>query len=456
MKYSLVVVLILSLVVPMSAQNQVQAVSGGTGRTVALGGGPYNPYITDYTDVFVNPAYASRYQSLLYSDIGYGIGGYAAAGQYVGYTMSVGGLSVGLAVGRREGPMFPENSYGAGNVTYGNSDYMVPVLDVYLPGAFGTPGSPLAPLQVFVATRISGMTLGAAIYRSSWSRNEEYTAAAGGASEKMSANNTQTGFKVGTLMDIGGSTLDVSVLLRMNGSTAEWSDTNTAVNPNTSKYDVSGTEFGVNARLMMKMSDQVELVPVLRYMTFGYKPEYTDNTTPAPTPANNTPNDYGRTDLEIGVGVNNRFENGFVTVGLSFQQITLHNDVTSVVGTALETRKQTRTATDLPKLNFGAELGLTDWLTGRFGYFKRFTSTESKVEAPNTPTTVSEVSSEATYVPTLGFSAADQQVSLGLGIKVSRLSLDGYVGEQFLSSGTYLLSGMTHELFGVLSVSFRF
>ena len=87
--------LIMSMLYCGYGQEKVTPVSGGTGRTAALGGGPYNPYILDYTDVFINPAYAAQYNSLLYSDVGYGFTAFNATGQYVGYTMSMSDLAIG-------------------------------------------------------------------------------------------------------------------------------------------------------------------------------------------------------------------------------------------------------------------------------------------------------------------------------------------------------------------------
>jgi len=462
-KLFMVFALITSLMYSGYGQDKVTPLSGGTGRTAALGGGPYNPYIMDYTDVFVNPANAVRYNSLLFSDIGYTFTAYNAAGQYVGYTMSLGDLALGLAVGRREGPMFPELSYGqAAGAPYSNSDYMKPALDAAVAsypggGGFGATAVPLAPIQLYVATNLGGLTVGGAVYRSSWSREENKTPTVG-AARRIFTRNSQTGFKLGILADIStGMSLDGSFLLRLNGSRGEWSDTSAALNPNSATYDVTGTEIEVNVRAFIKMSDRVQLIPMARFMTFGYKPNMTDNTTPAPAVVNSTPNDYGRTDFEVGVGIHNTFENGFVVAGVSFQQITLSNNVTTIVAAALQTTKNTQTQTDLPKFNFGAEIGLLDWLVGRFGYFKRFTSTNNKVEPPSPGvTTESTTSSEPSFIPTLGRTAAEQQLTVGLGIKVSRVSLDGYVGERFLAAGPFILSGNAQDLFGVLSLSFRF
>ncbi|MEX2191543.1 MAG: hypothetical protein WEB33_12655, partial [Bacteroidota bacterium] len=59
-------------------------------------------------------------------------------------------------------------------------------------------------------------------------------------------------------------------------------------------------------------------------------------------------------------------------------------------------------------------------------------------------------------IPSLGFTGAQQQVSLGLGLLLNRVSIDGYVGERVLAAGTWLLSGRIQDLFGVVSISVKF
>jgi hypothetical protein len=211
----------------------------------------------------------------------------------------------------------------------------------------------------------------------------------------------------------------------------------------------------------MKFSDKLTIVPQVRFATFGYEPEITSNFTPAPpAPVNSKPNDYGRTELEVGVGVNSKFNGGWVTVGVAMQSIALSNDVTTQpggAGTPLVVTKNTMKWFDLPKFNMGAEFDLLSWLKGRLGYFKRLSSMTTSTEPPS-PATKSEtsVSLEPGYVPSLGYTATQQQVSLGLGIIMNRISLDGYVGERVVAAGTWLLSGRVQDVFGVLSISVKF
>ncbi|GJQ21622.1 MAG: hypothetical protein HBSIN02_19770 [Bacteroidia bacterium] len=439
------------------SQEKPKAVSGGLGRTAALGGNPTNPYIQDFTDVFVNPAYAAWNKDLLFGELGNSFGNqYFAPGQYAAYTLGLGNLAVGVAIGKREGPMFAENSYGAG--LFANSDYMIPSINGY--AGFGT-GEPQAPFHVFAAYRAGFLTIGGALYRSSWSYTDDGTGTVG-AMQKFEVSNNQTGFKAGMLLELSSSFLvDAGVLFRLNSSTADFSDANPGANPTAASYDATGTEIGVNGRAFMKFSDKLTLVPQVRFATFGYEPEIADNSTPAPpSPVLTKPNDFGRTEFEVGVGVNSTFEGGWVSVGAAVQSISLTNDVTTQPGgpgNPLQTTKNKMSWFDLPKLNVGAEFELLSWLYGRLGYFKRISSVTTTSEPP-APGQKSEntISSEPGYIPSLGFTPAQQQVSLGLGILVNRISIDGYVGERVLASGTWLLSGRLQDIFGVLSISVKF
>ena len=61
------------------------------------------------------------------------------------------------------------------------------------------------------------------------------------------------------------------------------------------------------------------------------------------------------------------------------------------------------------------------------------------------------------YAPALGMaSAADQQLSIGLGLSYDRIALDGYIADQMLGDMPYILSGKVNGVFGVLSMSYKF
>lgn len=446
----------------VGAQEKPKALSGGTARTASLGGGPYNPYIQDYTDVFVNPANAAMYSDLLYSDVGYNFATYSATGQFVGWTLGLGDLALGVAVGRREGPMFGELAYGGG--TFASSDYMVNDINGYTGANFGiTTQEPRAPIQVYGAFKMGLLTVGGGIYRSSWSRTDDGTASVA-QDQKADYSNSQTGIKGGVLVELTPSFIvDGSFLFRMNSSQVEYTDktpATPATDPSSTKYDGSGNELAINGRVFFKLSDRTTVIPMVRFSTFSYKPKQTFTVNPMPaSPILTTPNDYGRTEFEVGAGINTKFDGGWVVVGASVQSIKLRNDVSSqtAFGQPITTTKYSTTAFDLPKINFGAEVELLSWLSGRFGYFKRLSNQTTTVEPP-APATKTEqtIGGEPSFIPTLGKTAIQQQLAMGLNISAGRLSIDGYMGERVLAAGSWLLSGAAQDIFGVLSLSVKF
>ncbi len=458
MKKHFVVILLLAATV-LTAQEKVQAIHGGTARTAALGGGPNNPYIKDYTDVFTNPAYALTYSDFLYSDIGYAFAAYSASGQYIGYTLGLNNLAVGIAIGKREGPMFAEQSLLPGSF-YGSSDNMTADAQANtLPGSIIR--EPRSPIQLYGAFKLGAMTIGASIYRSGWSQVNDGTGLGLTTKQKLDAGQGQTGIKAGVLIELSQQiTIDGAVMFRNNSSTIELTDSDTAAhtiaNPSSQKYDASGSEFAVNARAIVKLSDKLEVVPQARFATFGYQPEFSQNPS-VPAPANTKPNDYGRSEFEVGVGINSKFTGGMVTFGLSIQSISLKNDVTTLSGTTFQTTKNTASWLDLPKINVGAEYQVASWLTGRLGYFNRLSSMSTKTEPPS-PATTTEVTigQENGYTPNFGLNSASQQLSLGLGISIDRVAIDGYMGERFLAAGPYILSGNGQDMFCIMSMSVKF
>jgi len=143
----------------------------------------------------------------------------------------------------------------------------------------------------------------------------------------------------------------------------------------------------------------------------------------------------------------------------------LTNDVTSFVGggttvpvaTLTRTSKYTTSVLSLPKVTLGAEFEIASWLTGRLGYFKAFASRTFTEEAPS-PAKKQEIVAtyEFQYMPACSLAVADQLLSVGLGVHFDRLSFDGYLCEQWLSNGPYIVSGVGTAMFGVLSMSYRF
>jgi len=469
MKRTISLFLLTFVLLGVAQAQETKYVSGGLAREMALGGSPNNAYLMDYTDVYTNPAWAVKYGDLIYSELGYSFAGYSASGQSVGFTYAVWkGLSVGLSVGKQEGPLFGQNSYGS---QFGGSaadaDNFLSSFNTILSGnGYPTVSSnTLRPLQVYGALKLANLTLGLAFYRVGYSATSDYHYIGDTVNATGEESFGQTGFKVGALFDMNVMLLDVSALVRINSATGK----NTPPAPTVSEeFGATGTELGLNARLFMKLSDKFSLVPMARFYRFGYEPEYKSIgvTVPANSKYNSKPDKYSRTDFEVGIGSNITVTGGRVFAGLSLESISLKREITSFVGgatgfvpiaTATELTTYTTSVLSLPKVNLGAEFDIASWLTGRLGYYKAFASLTSTTEAPAPAKKVETKSTfEFQYMPSCSLAVANQLLSLGIGLHFDRLSIDGYLCEEWLADGIYIASGRVNAMFGVLSMSYSF
>ncbi|MCJ7457680.1 MAG: hypothetical protein MUP17_01650, partial [candidate division Zixibacteria bacterium] len=95
------------------------------------------------------------------------------------------------------------------------------------------------------------------------------------------------------------------------------------------------------------------------------------------------------------------------------------------------------------------EYELTKWLTARMGMEKEFGRFEDKYHYPN---------SAFFYESKFRFSSPSSRdfIGLGVGFKFSKFQVDATVGEDNFFEGTYLLSGIQRNLFGIVSAVFTF
>ena len=149
--------------------------------------------------------------------------------------------------------------------------------------------------------------------------------------------------------------------------------------------------------------------------------------------------------------------NGLAVMGLSIQYITLKNDAVSYNGTIHQTTRYTRSWFDLPKINAGVEYSAAKWLLLRAGFFKRISVQRTRIEPPSPlPSIESNITVEPGFVPSFGLSSSEQAVSFGVGIVINQFVLNGYLAEQILGKGIYLLSGIQQNIFGVVSLNYHF
>jgi hypothetical protein len=426
---------------------------------LALGGSPINYYLLDYTNIFINPAHLKTYPRLAMIEIGSGFGnssGYTANNQNYGATFTLGEVTLGLVAGRREGPMFAENSYGYQNGgSFFACDYMKSALDTYLQNlAVQASSEPLTPLQLLAAFKLGDLSAGLALYYSSWSRDDNGTGSVS-LGRTCSANLSQYGIKGGVLYPLDSSTLlDLSGCFRLNRASADYSNKNTGAPLSASSFSANGYEMSLTARMFYELTPSISFIPLARAGMFFYEPEVSS------TPLSNyllpLPNSYSKWEYEFGIGIQSRWEQGIAVLGVSIQYISLKNDAVNIVGLIQQTTEYSRTWFDFPKINAGVEFSITTWLIGRAGYTKRISSQRTLVESPSAPTTESTISVEPGFLPSFGLTPADQTLSLGLGIIIHRFTFNAYLAEQVLGTGSYLLSGIEQSLFGVVSLSYQY
>jgi hypothetical protein len=442
------------------ASDTTVAIQGGYARTLALGGSPTNYFLTDYTDIYINPAYIEQYSNLVCLELGTGFSsgsGFSANNQFYGAIYALEKVTLGLTVGKREGPMFSENSYGYQSGGYFSAcDYMKSALDSYLQNILvQSSNEPLTPLQLIAGFSVGDVSLGIALYESNWSREDDGTGTVS-LGRKCSAALSQYGIKAGVLYPFTeASTLDLAGCFRLNYASSSYSDNNTNAPITESSFSASGYELSIVGRLFYKISPRLSIVPLGRAELFFYKPEV--NSKPQSNYLIPLPNSYSKWECELGAGLQSRWENGLAVIGLSVQYIALKNDAVNYNGTIHQTTRYSRSWFDLPKINAGVEYSIVKWLLLRGGFFKRISTQRTRIEAPSPlPPIESDVTMEPGFIPSFGLSSSEQTLSLGVGIVIDHFVLNGYLAEQVLGKGIYLISGMQQNLFGVVSLNYHF
>jgi len=348
--------------------------------------------------------------------------------------------------------MFSENSYGYQSGGYFTAcDYMKSALDSYLQNLLVISSSePLTPLQLFSAFDVGNASVGVAIYRSSWSRDDNGTNSVS-LGRTCSASLSQIGIKGGVLLPLRSTTmLDLALCLRLNRAASEYSNNNSGAPLTASSFSANGYEVSFFGRMFHELSPKVSLVPIVRVEMFYYEPEV--SSTPFSNQLFPLPNTFVKREYELGLGLQSRWGRSTSVLGVSIQYISLKNDAANNGGS-----KYTRTWFDLPKINAGVEFSITSWLIGRAGYFKRFSTQTTYIEPLSPmPPTETAVSIEPGFLPSFGLTAAEQTLSLGIGIIIDRFAFNGYLAEQMIGTGSYLLSGVQQSLFGVVSLSCHF
>ena len=392
---------LLSLIVVKGQETTKDDRSGGFARLKALGD---NPYYIDPTDIMVNPAWASKFNNILFGDLGSTIANNfesGGVGQYLAVNFNITrNLTLGAALARKDFI----------------SKHSVLSLDPY--GIVSETNSAIGTGQIiemdnnwllFSSFNLGGHVLGFGFSYASTNR-EIKPANTGG----TVGNASQFGINVGYLGKIlPNFKLDLSGILLFPGTSFE--------NPQSSETNFSQTVMILKGRGFFRINSKFTIVPVVSLLKTSGTAELGDATGITTTDLNSI------FSVLMGVGVKYQINNFLFAGGPSFELI--NGTTPSVSGVSPELSQTTRS---FPIWNFGAEWHMLEWLIGRIGYRAKSSTIES--ESVASPTTVNKNIITA-YDP--NFSG----ITLGLGFRFSGFALDATVNEDVIRQGFNNLGG---------------
>ncbi len=441
---------------------------GGIARQLALGGSGYspttvgpnivlNPFIyDDPTVMLLNPAYQSMYRDYAWMNIAGGpvVGFNSAADngygrQFAGVNFSF-GKELGLGANLSFDPSF--------------TNFMVTQLATFVNAFSGRAAQTgLRPVDVFEAVAsydLGSLKVGFG-FLYGWATN---TSKSSGSPTLASTDNELSarvlGFRLGMMMDLGGgSAFDASAAIRLDKATDNLKATNAAgARTDLGNYSASATEIQVDGRLKLKMSNRVNFVPYVNFVTISGEPKQ-DAPTTGVLPLVNS---VKVTALLIGAGagMEYRISNFYFAGGVSFKSGKFKTESSSGAP-ANTTTTSTLTGTSFPQINLGMEWTLLDWLTGRLGYYRSFLSVTNKNE---TSAPAASATNEASNwfgnsnVVFGTYAGPDNSlITLGLGLKFGNFALDGTVSDEALRRGLGLIGAQDNiNTFGYLTASYCF
>jgi outer membrane protein OmpA-like peptidoglycan-associated protein len=399
-------------------------------------------FFKDIYHIYVNPAYLGMYTNYVYGELGsYERGGPPLQdngfhwGQFgaVNYKIYK-GLSLGITVGRgyeRLGYEF----FSWQPVTPWNPNDIFPM------------GEELGQSSGEFPHRFDFMTsydwenlhLGIGLYNAREKETYKYWSpdTASTPDTDWDASFSTTGLTFGGLFNFGEEkrhSLEGMFSIRMdkgkeqnNVSQEKWEST-------------GGTGIGFGARAFLGLLENIDIIPVFGFSTEKISAEYTD----AVTPANDFEyGDYKHSWLFFGLGANWKLDKGMVAGGLTYAQETFDDKVDT-------TYPWKGTHHFVPAFNLGVEYGLTKWLDARIGMYEWFGKDEYESRSDGS----SRYKAENLF-DVSNFNPEDF-LSFGLGLKFSKFRIDGTIYEKNFFEGSYLLSGISTNVFGTLSATFFF
>ncbi|MCB0731061.1 MAG: hypothetical protein KDC88_08515 [Ignavibacteriae bacterium] len=375
--------------------------SGSFARLKAMGN---NPFVSDPTDMMVNPAWGNYYNNILFGDLGETIANNfesGGIGQFLTVNFDVAkNFTVGATLARKSfqsslsiANLDPYNIVGETNNALGTSG-LVEMDNNWV---------------IMSSYNFSGHILGFGI---SYASTISETKPANGGGIRADAN--QLGINIGYLGKLSPILkLDLSAVLLFPGTTYE--------TPQSSETKFSQSVISIIGRGFYKADNRFTIVPYGKIVKTSGTADLGDangiTTTDLPS----------MLSFQFGVGVLYKFENFLFAGGPSFG--ILEEKTPSVSGVSPEL---TRTTNSFPIWNFGAEWNMIEWLIGRIGY-------RSKTNTVSNETVASPTNSNETIFTS--FDPAIGGITLGIGFKFSGFSLDATINEDVIRQGFNNLGG---------------
>jgi hypothetical protein len=272
------------------------------------------------------------------------------------------------------------------------------------------------------------------------------------ATGETEASSSVLGFRLGALMKLGDAMdLGITGALRFDNTTdrIEYSPGVTGLG---GIYEASGTEIQITARANIKMSSKFNFVPYAMLTLLSAEPKETEP--PVGLPKTTASLEVSSTDYAFGLGGEYRINDFLIVGGLSWQHAEVEMDQKATVDTVDNIMGYTA----LPVINLGGEWQITDWLTGRLGYYRAIGSVKQEQKYPN----ISYESNTSLPMSWLMIGSLDPGnydglVTLGVGLHFGSFAIDATVSEKALQRGIGLI-GASDDIntFGYMTASYSF
>ena len=452
---SLLVVLVVSL-------GFSQAKNGGIARMIALGGANpannfvVNPFIyDDPTWTLLNPAYISQYKDYAWMNVAGGRVNNAVPDAGLGQQFS--GVNFGFGKELTVGAILSYDPSSFSNLR-GVLNNFIGTVGKRAPNPVGlaAPG-PLEVFEVVGALKVGTMDLGLGITYG-WT-NSDFTNGdtAAGAVTDASLPGHLLGIRGGLFLDLGGgSSVNGSVAFRTASASDKVTIKGSANGQGESNYSAGATELQIAAAARLKVSNKFSFVPYGAFVSVSIDPKE-DNVVKGDSTTKRE-NTITTTAFVVGAGGELRMPSFLLAGGVSLVSSSTKAEPKDAAGKALT--KSTTSLWAFPVFNLGMEWWFTDWLAGRAGYYRSFSSNGSKTEPPAGGgfTVERNVFAGTSFFPfALSSYSSDGLVTLGLGLKFKGFALDGTVSEEALRRGLGLIGAADNiNTFGYVTISYCF